>query len=191
MEQGKLVLATLCAVAALVVAAPGAQAGPSEDYTAVRSDFLASQGRGVTPCRFSPTQLQSARSIAAQNPEDSYNGFPEAVDREIARVKRGLCGGTLGKDVPTPGSKLSLSVTPKGVKRGRRATFTFTVTGKQGRKKIAVKGARVSFAGASRTTDRRGVARITKTLRGRLGTRTAEAKLRGVKSATVTVRVRR
>lgn len=128
-----------------------------------------------------------ARSVASQNPEDSYNGFPEAVDREIARVSQGACVA-FG---PTPGSKLSLSVTPKRVKRGLRSTFTFTVTGKQRRKKIAVKGAKVSFAGASRTTDRRGVARITKALGGRLGTRTAEAKLRGVKSATVTVRVRR
>jgi hypothetical protein len=187
MHPGKLALAALCAAASLVAAVPGAQAGPSEDYTAVRQDFLASQGQQVTPCRFSLSKLQSARSIASQNPEDSYNGFPEAVDREIARVNRGLCSA----GVPTPGSKLSVTVTPKSVRRGHRATFIFTVTGKRGRTKIAVRGAKVSFAGANRTTDRSGRARITKTLSGRLGTRTARATLRGVKSATVTVRVRR
>jgi hypothetical protein len=179
-------LATLCAAAALIAAVPGAQAGPSDDYTAVRQDYLANQGSQVTPCRFALTTLQNARSVASQNPEDSYNGFPEAVDREIARIGRGAC--VVG---PTPGSKLSLSVTPRSVRRGHRTTFIFTVTGKQGRNKIAVKGANVLFAGANRTTDRRGHARITKTLRGRLRTRTAKATLRGVKSATATVRVRR
>ena len=186
MRPGKLALAALCAAAALVAAVPGAQAGPSEDYTAVRQDYLANQGRQVTPCRFSLTQLQSARSIASQNPEDSYNGFPEAVDREIARVNRRLCVPTL-----TPGSKLGLTVTPRSVRRGHRVTFIFRVTGKQGRRTVVVKGAKVSFSGSNRTTDRRGKARITKTLRGRLGTRRAKATLRGVRSATVTVRVRR
>ena len=188
MRPGKLALAALCAAAALAAAVPGAHAGPSEDYTAVRQDYLANQGRQVTPCRFSLTQLQSARSIASQNPEDSYNGFPEAVDREIARVNQRLC-----VPVPTltPGSKLGLTVTPRSVRRGHRVTFIFRVTGKQGRRTVVVKGAKVSFSGSNRTTDRRGKARITKTLRGRLGTRRAKATLRGVKSATVTVRVRR
>ena len=192
MRQGRLVLAGLCALAALVVAVPAVQAGPSEDYTAVRQDFLANQGRSVTPCRFSLTQLQSAKSIASQNSEDSYNGFPEAVDREIARVNQGLCGkgGALPAGTPSPGSKLSLSVTPNNVRRRHRATFTFTVTGKQGAKKIAVKGARVSFQGARKTSDRRGRVTITKLFRS-AGTRTAGASYRGVKSATTTVRVRR
>jgi hypothetical protein len=190
MRQGRLVLAGLCAIAALAVVVPAVEAGPSEDYTAVRQDFLANQGRTVTPCRFSLTQLQSARSIASQNPEDSYNGFPQAVDREIARVNQGLCSKGLPAGTPTPGSKLALSVAPKSVKRRHRATFTFTVTGKQGSKKIAVKGARVSFQGARKTSDRRGRVTITKLFRS-AGTRTAGASYRGVKSATTTVRVRR
>jgi hypothetical protein len=188
MRQGKLVLTGLCAIAALIAAAPGAQAGPSEDYTAVRQDFLANQGRQVTACRFSLTKLQSARSIASQNPEDSYNGFPEAVDREIGRVNRGLCGLPAG--TPTPGSKLSLGVAPKSVRRRHRATFTFTVTGRQGSTKIAVRGARVTFQGFRKTTDRRGRVKITKLFRS-AGTRTAGASYRGVRSATTTVRVRR
>jgi len=186
MHPGKLVVAVVCATA-LVGAVPAAQAGPSDDYTAVRQDYLANQARQVTPCRFSLAQLQNARSLAQQNIEDSYNGFPDAVDREISRVGQGACV-PIG---PTPGSRLSLRVSPKSVRRGHGATFIFTVTGKQGRNTIAVKGATVSFAGASRTTDRRGHARITKTLRGRLGTRSARATLRGVRSASVTVRVRR
>ena len=190
MHPGKLALAALCVAASLVAAVPGAQAGPSEDYTAVRQDFLANQGRSVTPCRFSLTQLQSAKSIASQNPEDSYNGFPQAVDREIARVNQGLCSKGLPAGTPTPGSKLALSVAPNSVKRRHRATFTFTVTGKQGSKKIAVKGARVSFQGARKTSDRRGRVTITKLFRS-AGTRTAGASYRGVKSATTTVRVRR
>jgi hypothetical protein len=142
--------------------------------------------------RFSLTQLQSAKSIASQNPEDSYNGFPEAVDRESARVNRGLCGksGVLPAGTPTPGSKLSLSVVPRSVKRRHRATFTFTVTGKQGSKRIAVRGARVSFLGLRKTTDGRGRANITKLFRS-AGTRTAGASYRGAKSATTSVRVRR
>jgi hypothetical protein len=192
MRHGRLVLAGLCAIAALVVAVPAVQAGPSEDYTAVRQDFLANQGRSLTPCRSSLTQLQSARSIAAQNPEDSYNGFPQAVDSEIARVNRGLCGKgrVLPAGTPSPGSKLSLSVAPKSVRRRHRATFTFTVTGRQGTKKIAVKGARVTFQGLRSTSDSRGRVKIAKLFRS-AGTRTAGASYRGVKSATTTVRVRR
>jgi hypothetical protein len=91
----------------------------------VRQDFLANQGRSVTHCRFSLTQLQSA-----------------------------------------------------------------TVTGKQGSKRIAVRGARVSFQGLRKTTDGRGRASITKLFRS-AGTRTAGASYRGAKSATTSVRVRR
>jgi hypothetical protein len=192
MRQGRLVLAGLCALTALAVAVPAVQAGPSEDYTAVRQDFQARKDGSVTPCRFSLIQLQSAKSISSQNPEDAYNGFPEAVDREIARVNQGLCGKgkVLPAGTPSPGSKLSLSVAPKSVRRRHRATFTFTVTGKQGAKKIAVKGARVSFQGARKTSDRRGRVTITKLFRS-AGTRTAGASYRGVKSAKTSVRVRR
>jgi hypothetical protein len=188
MQPGKLALAALCAAATLITAVPGAQAGPSDDYTAVRQDYLANQGRQVTPCRFALPQLQNARSLSQQSIDDAYNGFPEAVDREVARVGRGLC-----VPVPTltPGSRLGLTVTPRSVRRGRRVTFIFRVTGKQGSKTVVVKGANVSFAGANRTTDRRGKARITKSLRGRLGLRSARASMRGVKSATVKVRLRR
>ncbi len=184
----------MCAIAVLAAAVPAVRAGPSEDYTAVRQDFLANQGRQISPCRFSLTQLQSAKSIAQQNPEDAYNGFPAAVDREIARVNQGLCGkggsGSLPAGTPSPGSKLAISVAPKSVRRRHRATFTFTVTGKQGSKRIAVKGARVTFQGARKTTDRRGRVKITKLFRT-AGTRTAGASYRGVKRATTTVRVRR
>ena len=54
----------------------------------------------------------------------------------------------------------------------------------------SVKGARVTFQGARKTTDARGRVKITKLFRG-AGTRTAGASYRGVKSAKTTVRVRR
>jgi hypothetical protein len=189
-RHGCLLLAALCALTGLLIAAPGAVAGPSEDYAFVRQDYLANQGRTITPCRFTIIQLQNARLVASQNPEDSYNGFPEAIDREIARRNRGLCGRGLPTGTPTPGSRLGLSVSPRRVRRNHRATFTFTVTGRQGSTRIVVRGARVSFQGTRRTSDRNGRVRITKLFHS-AGKRTATARLRGVKSATTQVTVRR
>ena len=76
-------------VLALLVAAPAALADPADDYRAVHADW--EDDREITPCRWTLEQLENARRLADENPDDTYNGFPEKVDAEIARWRRGDC----------------------------------------------------------------------------------------------------
>ena len=70
-----------------LAAAPGALAGPVEDYAAVRGDWQPDQV--LTPCRFSLGQLLGARSQLT--PEDGYTDLPSAISAEIARRRAGRC----------------------------------------------------------------------------------------------------
>lgn len=69
--------------------APLASAEPADDYRAVHADWEA-DGQ-ITPCRWTVPQLENARAIADENPDDTYNGFPDRVDAELARWRRGEC----------------------------------------------------------------------------------------------------
>ena len=69
--------------------APLALADPAEDYAAVHHDW--EKDGQITPCYWTQAQLENAREIANDNPDDTYNGFPERVDEEIARWRNGGC----------------------------------------------------------------------------------------------------
>src|SRR5688572_19207469 len=73
----------------LLAVAPFALAAPADDYAAIHNDWQ--QDGRITPCYWTQTQLQNAREIANDNPDDSYNGFPERVDEEITRWRSGGC----------------------------------------------------------------------------------------------------
>src|SRR5688572_9690980 len=73
----------------LLVVAPFALAAPADDYATIHNDW--EQDGRITPCHWTQVQLQNAREIANDNPDDSYNGFPERVDEEIARWRSGGC----------------------------------------------------------------------------------------------------
>jgi hypothetical protein len=79
----------LLVILLLLVLAPLAAAGPADDYRAVRADWR-DDGQ-ITPCRWTEKQLKNAREIADDNPDDTYNGFPDRVDAEIRRWRRGDC----------------------------------------------------------------------------------------------------
>ena len=69
--------------------APLASADPSDDYRAVHADW--EDDAQITPCRWTVPQLENARAIADENPDDTYNGFPDRVDAKIVRWRRGDC----------------------------------------------------------------------------------------------------
>ena len=69
--------------------APLAGAAPADDYAAIHHDW--EKDGQITPCYWTEAQLQNAREIANDNPDDTYNGFPEKVDVEIARWRNGGC----------------------------------------------------------------------------------------------------
>jgi hypothetical protein len=79
----------LLLVALVLVLAPIALADPAGDYTAVHHDW--EKDGQITPCYWTQAQLENAREIADDNPDDSYNGFPEKVDVEIERWRAGKC----------------------------------------------------------------------------------------------------
>lgn len=146
-----IVLAGALMMLALAVA-PAAGAAPMDDYAAIRSDYAADNA--ITHCRWSAAQLQNARTIADSNPEDSYNGFQSALDKEIARVQQGGCA-------TGPSAKLTfrLSVSPRAPKASRRTqTFRFRIIAVYKGKTAAVPGVHVRFAGKVRTTNRSGTA---------------------------------
>jgi hypothetical protein len=109
----------LIAVLALLLFAPLAFAGPVDDYRNVHRDWEP-DGR-ITPCKWTQKQLQNAREIADDNPDDTYNGFPERVDEEIRRWRRGDCA---------PRARI-LGVKPKldRVRIGNRSPKTVSVAG--------------------------------------------------------------
>jgi hypothetical protein len=79
----------LLAVLLLLLVVPLAGADPADDYRAIHRDW--EQDGQITPCYWTLAQLENAREIANDNPDDSYNGFPDEVDVEIARWRRGEC----------------------------------------------------------------------------------------------------
>ena len=83
------VMPLLVIVLALLALAPLAAADPADDYRAVHRDW--ESDRQITPCRWTLNQLENARKVADDNPDDTYNGFPERVDDEIRRWRRGGC----------------------------------------------------------------------------------------------------
>ena len=76
----------------LALAAP-AGASSTSDYRAVHEDWQ--QDGKITPCYWTVEQLKHARDVADGNPDDTYNGFPDRVDAEIKRYKRGDCGARI------------------------------------------------------------------------------------------------
>lgn len=78
------------ALLALLVA-PLATADPVDDYRAVRHDW--EKDGQIAPCYWTLEQLENARGVASDNPDDIYNGFVDRIDAEIARWRRGDCEG--------------------------------------------------------------------------------------------------
>jgi hypothetical protein len=87
MRNGIWTVGLVAAAAAGLAAAPGALAGPAEDYAAVRGDWQPDQV--LTPCRFTLAELLGARSQLT--PEDGYTDLPSAITAEIARRRAGRC----------------------------------------------------------------------------------------------------
>lgn len=79
----------LLAIIALLLFAPVAFADSVDDYRAVHNDW--ERDGKITPCKWTVAQLKNAREIADDNPDDTYNSFPDRVDDEIARWRRGEC----------------------------------------------------------------------------------------------------
>jgi hypothetical protein len=79
----------LLAILALLLFAPLAFADAVDDYRAIHNDW--ERDGKITRCFWTLNQLKHARDVADDNPDDTYNGFPDRVDAEIARWKRGDC----------------------------------------------------------------------------------------------------
>jgi hypothetical protein len=115
MRNGIWTVVVVAATGAGLAAAPGALAGPVEDYAAVRGDWQ--PDKVITRCRFTIAQLESARSVLT--PEDSYTDFPAALNAEIARQRAGGCpaGGANARPVVS-----GMRFTPPTFRVSARAT---------------------------------------------------------------------
>jgi hypothetical protein len=87
MRNGIWTVGLVAAAGVGLAAAPGALAGPAEDYAAVRGDWQ--PDKIITRCRFSIAKLENARSLLTR--EDAYTDFPSAISAEIARQRAGGC----------------------------------------------------------------------------------------------------
>lgn len=79
------------AILLVLLLAPLAAAEPVDDYRAVHHDW--EKDGQITACYWTLEQLENARAIASDNPDDAYNSFPERVEEEIARWRQGDCAG--------------------------------------------------------------------------------------------------
>lgn len=89
---------TRVVLASLVCAVVAAGVAVADDFSEVHADY--EPDGQVTPCRFSKTQLQSAKQQAQSYPDGTYTGFIAELDQEIARWDSGGCSGV----APPPGS---------------------------------------------------------------------------------------
>jgi len=161
-----------------------------------RYDRYPEQSRPILPCYRAAFESLEAMVERGATPPPSQN---------VARTAGGdivnncpLAGGSTTPGAGSPGSaagtsgnaaskpRLRMRVTPRRVRSGRRTRFMFRVSA-QGR---AVRGAKVRFAGATRSTDRRGRAVMVRRP-VRRGLRKAVARRVGMRSATLRIRVLR
>jgi hypothetical protein len=109
----RTVLITVALVAAAAV--PAGAGTPTEDYTAVRTDWQ--EDGTITACRFSEAELQNARTVAESNPDFAYTGLGDAIDAEIARWRSGGCAGLVPESTraksPLAGVRI-VSIRPRG-----------------------------------------------------------------------------
>lgn len=145
-------IVTAALLGALAVAPP-VQAGPAEDYQAVRADWQ--RDGNITPCRFSEEQLANARAVADGNPDDQYTGFPAEIDRELARTRSGGCRGRT-PDAERDTSRLAglriVSVSARG-----GASREFARVRNSGRRTVTLDGATLRNRRGARARLPRGV----------------------------------
>jgi phospholipase C len=140
-------------------------------------------------CAIEPTTLGGA-------PLPPYPVPPNSLPtQEAGRARRPSgCGGQ-GTHTGSTGSgasaaQIRLTVSPTRTLRGRPHRFKFRATTRSGGRTKAVSGARVSFRGASATTNSQGRAQIFRTIR-RSGNYLARATKRGLRTGRTIVRIRR
>jgi hypothetical protein len=142
---------------ALVAFSGSAGADANADYASIHADFA--KDAIITPCVWTVAQLTNAQTLSNMNPEDQYNGFPAALDTELARWRAGKCNVAPG--VPSTGKyTFALSVTPSRVRAKQFYTFTFKAVIRYKGKSIAIPGALARFAGHVRTTAKNGTSRL-------------------------------
>jgi phospholipase C len=140
-------------------------------------------------CAIEPTTLGGAPLPPYPVPPNSLPG------QEAGRARRPSgCGGH-GSHTGSSGSgssatQIRLTVSPTRTLRGRPHRFKFRATTRSGGRTKAVSGARVSFRGASATTNSRGRAQIVRTIR-RSGNYLARATKGRLRTGRAVVRIRR
>ncbi|HEV2784809.1 MAG TPA: hypothetical protein VGV67_00360, partial [Solirubrobacteraceae bacterium] len=85
---GQLAVVVVLVVAAL---APSAAGSPAGDLKSILQDYA--RDEKITPCRFTPGQLASARTQISEDVETYAKGIRGAIARETKRWKDGGCKG--------------------------------------------------------------------------------------------------
>jgi hypothetical protein len=184
------VIALVAAGALLALAASPALAGPNEDYTGVKRNWLANNSQYVTPCRFSESQLFYAYMVSLGVPEDNYTTFRDAAAAEYRRVKGGGCVELRPGVGAVRDSKVRLAAKPNKLVAGKSKRITFTATTIVNGKRQAIKGASVTFDGKTATTDKGGRVRMREKF-STPGRRRATVTFEGLKPGKANVQVER
>jgi Lamin Tail Domain len=89
--RSRLQLAIVAALGAAALAPAAASASPAADLAAVTRDYTRDQR--ITPCRFTQSQLEGARSKIGADIASYAAGIDVAIAREIQRWKDRGCAG--------------------------------------------------------------------------------------------------
>jgi hypothetical protein len=189
MTRTSLIAVAVSAITALALAPP-ALAGPNEDYTGVKRNWVENGSRSITPCRFTEGQLFNAVMVSRYVPEDNYTSFRNAAVAEYQRVKANGCVALRPGLLAPRDSKVRLTASPNKVVAGKAKRVTFVATTPVNGKQRAIQGASVTYGGTTVKTDKGGRARITKTF-SKPGRQRATVTLAGLKAGKANVQVTR
>ena len=117
------------AVLVAAVLAPSAAGSPAGDLKSILQDY--SRDEKITPCRFTPAQLQSARTQISEDVEAYAKGIRGAIARETRRWKDGACKGKAG----AAGKLRIVAIKPAGGPAKESVTIKNT-----GRKAVQLRG---------------------------------------------------
>jgi len=136
--SARLAPVALATVLAALAAAPPPAVAAAADITKIRGDYR--KDNKLTRCRFSAQELERARALVRQSPDEAYGAFAGALDGELARINAKFCKNVIAESARKK-SSLKVAIV-KVAGKGGRDKETVSLRNRSS-KRIELRGARL------------------------------------------------